>query len=369
MALKTNVIDRVPTYPGRVKMTPVSGQANTYDLERADSPVVEGTPINAELLNKKADVLANNTMIHVNGGTGSDIVGDGSSGAPYATIQAAIDSVPKCLNGHKARIHVAGGTYVEDVVISGFYGGELEIMALNLTVRLKSVSVASCSLVRMSALGFGTSDPAFIIANNADTGDGLFVVDKNSNVILTDDVTLSSSSSVNGVLVSGASTLVAEKQIHVSNVGLNAVVAKDCSTVSANRFAGTGNKSGLKAEQGGVIVYGSHGLTSTNGDSTASGGRIGNGSGNFSLKLTLNPASWTGTSAPYTQTISAAGVLATDEPIVDVYLQNVDNTSAASVIEAWSYIGRITTTQGFITAYCYTTKPTVSIPINVKVVR
>jgi len=43
------VVDRVPTYPGRVVLLPVSGQANTYDLIRADEPIVEGTPINKAL--------------------------------------------------------------------------------------------------------------------------------------------------------------------------------------------------------------------------------------------------------------------------------------------------------------------------------
>ena len=38
-------LDRVPTYPGRVKLVPVSGQADTYDMERADSPLVAGTPL------------------------------------------------------------------------------------------------------------------------------------------------------------------------------------------------------------------------------------------------------------------------------------------------------------------------------------
>lgn len=37
--------DRVPTYPGRVVLTPVSGQANTFDMVRADSPKVAGTPL------------------------------------------------------------------------------------------------------------------------------------------------------------------------------------------------------------------------------------------------------------------------------------------------------------------------------------
>ena len=49
------IVDRVPTYPGRVRLTPVSGQANTYDMVRADEPVVEGTPINKALF----DVILN----------------------------------------------------------------------------------------------------------------------------------------------------------------------------------------------------------------------------------------------------------------------------------------------------------------------
>lgn len=41
-----DVNDRVPLYPGRVKMTPVSGQANVYDMVRADQPQKGGTPLN-----------------------------------------------------------------------------------------------------------------------------------------------------------------------------------------------------------------------------------------------------------------------------------------------------------------------------------
>ena len=43
------VKDRIPTYPGRVKLIPVAGQANTYDLVRADEPIEAGTPINRAL--------------------------------------------------------------------------------------------------------------------------------------------------------------------------------------------------------------------------------------------------------------------------------------------------------------------------------
>ena len=38
--------DRVPTYPGRVKLTPVLGQENTYEMVRVDEPTQEGTPLN-----------------------------------------------------------------------------------------------------------------------------------------------------------------------------------------------------------------------------------------------------------------------------------------------------------------------------------
>lgn len=38
--------DRVSTYPGRVRLTPVEGQANVYDLAWADEPQQTGTPLN-----------------------------------------------------------------------------------------------------------------------------------------------------------------------------------------------------------------------------------------------------------------------------------------------------------------------------------
>lgn len=44
--------DRIPTYPGRVKLTQVSG--NIYDLERADQPSEAGTPLNKATFLKDA---------------------------------------------------------------------------------------------------------------------------------------------------------------------------------------------------------------------------------------------------------------------------------------------------------------------------
>ena len=47
--------DRVSQYPGRVKLTPVSGQENVYDMEWADGATVAGTPLN------KANLLTDAT--------------------------------------------------------------------------------------------------------------------------------------------------------------------------------------------------------------------------------------------------------------------------------------------------------------------
>lgn len=38
--------NRLPTYPGRVHLAPVEGQANVFDLTRADQPQDPGTPLN-----------------------------------------------------------------------------------------------------------------------------------------------------------------------------------------------------------------------------------------------------------------------------------------------------------------------------------
>lgn len=46
--------DRVPLYPGRVKLTPVSGQENTYDMVRADEPTQEGDPLSKATFLKDA---------------------------------------------------------------------------------------------------------------------------------------------------------------------------------------------------------------------------------------------------------------------------------------------------------------------------
>lgn len=44
-------VDRKATKPNRYKLTTESGESYYVILERADEPIVEGTPLNAESLN------------------------------------------------------------------------------------------------------------------------------------------------------------------------------------------------------------------------------------------------------------------------------------------------------------------------------
>ena len=56
-------VDRVVQYPGRVKLTPVSGQTNVYDMTRNEGTVTtEGTPLNAANLNSNIQDAANSAV-------------------------------------------------------------------------------------------------------------------------------------------------------------------------------------------------------------------------------------------------------------------------------------------------------------------
>lgn len=48
--IEKNIVDRVPKYAGRIKLTPVSGQADLFTMTRADEPTVEGTPLDKATL-------------------------------------------------------------------------------------------------------------------------------------------------------------------------------------------------------------------------------------------------------------------------------------------------------------------------------
>lgn len=77
---------------------------------------------------------------------------------------------------------------------------------------------------------------------------------------------------------------------------------------------------------------------------------------------------WSGSEAPYTQTIAVSGILSTDTPIVDVNLASIAYADKSAVIEDYAKIYRITTADGSITVYSDDVT-SVAVPLQLKVVR
>lgn len=276
MAINTPVVDRVPTYPGRVKLTPVSGQANTYDLVRADQPIAQGTLLNKALLDQKAYTLTKNVTLYV-ATTGNDTSGDGTSTKPYKTINRAIADIPKFLGGFQATVDIAAGTYDEIVTITGFSGGILKLgMGAARAVSVKGIDISDSRTVQIS------------IPNVAYTGSGtpVILVDirNGSDVdILTNlKVTTATGADKTGIAVRGGSTMRATssaltftgfaREALWATGGSNAAIYSASGSVSGWRFAAT---------FGSQIRFGSATLTSTKGDGYSWGSNITSGAGNY----------------------------------------------------------------------------------------
>lgn len=82
---------------------------------------------------------------------------------------------------------------------------------------------------------------------------------------------------------------------------------------------------------------------------------------------TLPYTSWTGSSAPYSKAVTVSGILATDNPIVDI-VQTGTYATDQTMNTNWGLIYRAVTSANTITFYA-TAIPTADIPIQAKVVR
>lgn len=76
---------------------------------------------------------------------------------------------------------------------------------------------------------------------------------------------------------------------------------------------------------------------------------------------------WSGTTAPYSKVVTINGILATDEPVIDLAPSDTYAT-AEPQIEQWGYVYRAVTAANTITFYA-TEKPTVALPIKVRCIR
>lgn len=272
MALKIPVVDRIPTYPGRVKLTPVSGQTNTYDLTRADLPIEAGTPINKALFDSKAYGLTESVKVYVSK-SGSDTNGDGSSAAPFLTIQKAVDSLPKILCSYHAEIDIGAGTYNERVLIDGFVGGRITLGVAGRSVTIRGLSVMSSTGVRVAISN--------ITYASGHSGTRLYG-SHGSNITIISSLVIDNVGTVDyGIAMEHGSILnTINVPVTVNNCGRAAVMSTYGSTVVLSNIQGSGNTNfGLAATLGGIIAYQAKSITASSGDYQQHGGRIFAGTG------------------------------------------------------------------------------------------
>lgn len=103
--------DRVSLYPGRVKLEPVAGQANLYDLTRADQPTQEGTPLN------KANLLSDATAASIKALLASQTENPVTPNAALSILAQAVEDVTTVAAG---KCSIENSTYIGN----GKYGSE-----------------------------------------------------------------------------------------------------------------------------------------------------------------------------------------------------------------------------------------------------
>lgn len=134
--------DRVSLYPGRVTLTPVAGQQNTYDMERADQPTQVGTPLNTNTLLKDSTAA---------------LYGLVTNATPDDVFQAAVEIFPKIV--FEDFFTTQGPTKIKDSIpelsiaraeVSAANNGSYALVAGS-TSYSASVDAYNSSFVRSSA--------------------------------------------------------------------------------------------------------------------------------------------------------------------------------------------------------------------------
>lgn len=118
-------------------------------------------------------------------------------------------------------------------------------------------------------------------------------------------------------------------------------------------------------KSGGTMTGELNVLTPTNDDNAANKAYV--DAKHITATATLLASGWS-SSAPYTQTVTVAGVLAADNPHISPVYSDTLATAIAQK-EAWEAVSKAVAAEGTITFSCFEDKPTTDIPIQVEVNR
>lgn len=209
---------------------------------------------------ESAGYIKGNTTIYVSP-SGNDASGDGSEGYPFKTIQHAVDSISKDLANRDITIDIATGTYSEEILVSGFYGGVLKIKFGSETTIGNITINDSCVILQGTSLTIAASGKQYGIYCN-----------RGANVIC--QITrLTIIGAVYGIYALYGSTF---SELYTTTIKscTYAVAALRASTIYLGTLDGEKNNNGIQSS--GAIVYATT-ITSTMASTlyaTLNGGRI-----------------------------------------------------------------------------------------------
>lgn len=320
--------DDPPMLPNRVYCT-TERYNNAYVYKKMDSDGVIWWSTDQSTWKREAErvgaapVLKAGKKIYVST-TGNDETGDGSESSPYATIQKAIDSLPKNLGGNTVTINVASGTYNAvsgSPIISAtkFYNGMLDIRGPSSSD--KAVLNGNISITKCDAI----ARVIFLKAVGTDLWNGMQF--QNGCIYIYDcqDV-LINSCDIDGVDKSESGILVGGQ----SNVGISNGDISNCdkaittrsanstrglATVSIYQMAGANNNVFVHSEAAVVSDYYNNTVEAATKYSRLGGVIIkpdgtveGNAEKPKLLSVSLKASGWN--SSAKTQTVTVSGVLA-----------------------------------------------------------
>ena len=199
-----------------------------------------------------------NATVYVSS-AGNDNSGDGTESLPFRTIQKAINSIPKNLDDREIIINVSNGTYAEDVVVSGFYGGTLRFNFGTVTVNTFSV-YESCVILSGTSLTLAATTKTYG-----------FYCHRGANVISQIPITVNGST--NGIYAVFGSTFSGNRQITVNSCTY-AVVSMYASFIYISTLSGSKNVNGINAASGIVSAASVTAGIATTMYITTHGGRI-----------------------------------------------------------------------------------------------
>lgn len=245
----------------------------TYPINNAGGSAYVVTPNGGTRLLTEKDLvdydltkLQSHLSIYV-ATTGNDTYGDGTSGKPYGTIQRAINSIPKNLNGNTATVNVMSGTYV-GYKVNGFRNGVIKVLGasakeqtqnfiITTLVQINDNSVQDCQVV-----GFTFKDEVYVIGS--------------SNVTLLYNIMNNTNKTKDGITISGGSNV----SIQLSTISnrRNGIVLAYSSLASIYSLDGTGNdigiNNGTSSGSSGIVILSNCTITGTTPYATNYGGII-----------------------------------------------------------------------------------------------